>query len=144
MASLSNYLEEQLLNWFFRGASFTPPDPVYISLHTADPTDAGGSEVTGTNWTNYARVAMQTDNVATQWAAATTEGGGGYLTDNTAIIDFGTATVTPTQSDITHAGIYDASTAGNLLFHGALGTTKPVTDGDPVSFPVGTFDIIFR
>lgn len=144
MAALSDYLEETLLNFLLRGAAFTPPDPVYISLHTADPTDAGGSEVDGTDWTNYARVAVQTDSVNTEWNAAASEGGGGYLSDNANDVDFGTASVTGTQADVTHVGIYDAASGGNLLFHAALATSKPITDGDPVKFPAGQLDVILR
>ena len=44
-----------LLNSTLNGAAFTPVNNPYISLHTADPTDAGtGTEVTGGS---YARVA---------------------------------------------------------------------------------------
>ena len=48
MAEISNYLENALINGTLRATTFTAPTTVYISLHTADPTDAGsGTEVSG-------------------------------------------------------------------------------------------------
>ncbi len=139
MSAFSNYLEENLLNWLFRGAAFTPPDPVYISLHEADPAETGGNEVSTTNWTNYARIPLQTDSVATEWTAATASGIG-YLTDNTVAVNFGTASTTGDRT-ITHVGIWDALTAGNFLFGGALTASKIVQNGDPVQFPIGDLDV---
>ena len=55
MANMSDYLEVALLNETLNGVAFTAVDNPYISLHTADPTDAGtGAEVSGGS---YARVA---------------------------------------------------------------------------------------
>ena len=48
MAEMSNYLEDALINATLRATTFTSPATVYVSLHTADPTDAGtGTEVSG-------------------------------------------------------------------------------------------------
>jgi len=44
-------------------------------------------------------------------------------------------------ADITHIGMYDASTAGNLLFYGALATTKTVTSGDVFQINSGSLTI---
>jgi hypothetical protein len=56
MSSMTDYLENKIIDWLFRGQSFVPPGPLYIGLFTAVPTDVGGgTEVTGGG---YARAAV--------------------------------------------------------------------------------------
>jgi hypothetical protein len=62
--------------------------------------------------------------------------GGGYANSNE--ITF-TATGAAFGT-VTHVGILDATTAGNLLWHGALATSKAVGDGDSLVFAVGDLD----
>jgi hypothetical protein len=38
---------------------------------------------------------------------------------------------------MTHFVLYDALTVGNPIAWGALGTPKPVLNGDTASFPIG-------
>ena len=55
MAEMSDYLERSLLNATLNNTAFTTVATPYVSLHTADPTDAGtGTEVSGGS---YARTA---------------------------------------------------------------------------------------
>jgi hypothetical protein len=44
---------------------------------------------------------------------------------------------------ITHAALYDASTSGNMLMHGALVASKSVTAGDSLTVAIGDLDITF-
>jgi hypothetical protein len=79
MAEISNYLENAIINATLRATTFTSPSTVYVSLHTADPTDAGtGTEVSGGS---YARktatfgapsngVSTTTANGTTVWTVA--------------------------------------------------------------------------
>jgi hypothetical protein len=135
MGALTNRAEAALINSFFGktsnfGALASRPT-LYVGLFTAAPAEAGtgGTEATGTG---YARVATAT----TDWNSAT-EGDPSH-TENANIIDFGTAGGTwSSGSNMTHFGIWDASTSGNLLAFAALTTAKPVISGDPVSFAVG-------
>lgn len=130
----SNFLENELLDHVLGGGDYTRPGTVYVSLHTADPTDAGsGAEVVTGDWSNYARVAVT--NNATNWPAAS----GGSKSNGT-VVDFGTATIV-TPVDVTHVGIWDASSGGNLLKHGALAVPKTINNADPVSFPAGDIDV---
>ena len=131
MASFSDYLEQQILNHIFRNtAIFTPPANVYLALFTAAPSDSGGgTEVTGGS---YARKAVST---TTQWNAP----GVGGLTDNINAQAFVTATAS--WGTITHFAIFDAASAGNLLFHGALTASKVVGSGDTIQFAAGDLDV---
>ncbi len=131
MAAFSDYLEAAIINHIFRNtAIFTPPANVYLALFTAAPSDSGGgTEVTGGS---YARKAVSTTS---QWNAP----GVGGLTDNINAQAFATATAN--WGTVTHFGIFDAATAGNLLFHGALTASKVVNSGDTIQFAAGDLDI---
>lgn len=134
MAAMSDYLEANLRTLIFRtGAGFAKTAGLYVALFTAAPSDSGGgTEVSGGS---YARV-----NVApldANWTAPDSTGG---LTDNAGAITFTTAT--GSWGTITHVGIFDASSGGNLLFHGALAASKVVSSGDTFSFAIGALDIV--
>lgn len=131
--SKSSFLALEILDHTLGNAAYTAPATVHVSLHTADPTDAGtGTEVSGGS---YAREAVT--NNATNWPAST--GGSPAAKANGTAIEFVTATAS--WGTVTHFGIWDAATAGNLLYHGALGTAKAVGSGDTASFAVGDLDI---
>lgn len=133
----SNFLELELLDHVLGNAAYSAPATVYIALYTTDPTDADtGTEVSTGDWSNYARVAVT--NNATNWPAAS--GTSPATKSNGTIIDFGTATIV-TPPTVTHVGIRDAASGGNLLKHGALATAKTINNNDPVSFPVGDIDV---
>jgi hypothetical protein len=44
---------------------------------------------------------------------------------------------------VTHFGIYDAASAGNLLFWGALTISKTINQADTVTFPAASLSITF-
>lgn len=124
--SKSNYLENALLDHMLGGPDYTRPATVYFALYTTGPTDAGGgTEVSGGN---YSRVAVT--NNATNFPAAS----GGSKSNGTAIIF---PTPSGSWGTVTHWGVFDASSGGNLLRYGALTVTKTVDPGDQVSFPPG-------
>ena len=124
--SFSNYLETAVLNHVFANTAYTSPTTVYVSLHTANPNeDASGAEVTTTG-TAYAR---QSGTFSVTGNTATT----------TAAIEYATATAD--YGTVTHIGIWDASTAGNMLAYAALTASKAITTGDVFRIPVGDLDI---
>lgn len=96
----------------------------YISLHTADPGEAGNQNTSETAYTGYARVSVARSSGG--WTVS------GNSVSNTAAIAFGTCTASP-GSPITHFGIgSDASGAGNLFLTGALGSSyQPATSNAP-------------
>lgn len=140
MAAMSDFLENKLIDWFFRaqaigitGASAaggTGPTNLYIGLLTAAPSDTGGgTEVTGGSYARVTYASSLANWAGTQAAASTTAstGTGGTTSNNTAITF---PAPTANWGTITHFGIYDASSAGNLLFWGALTASKTVNNGD--------------
>lgn len=126
MSAFSDYLENKVLDHILGGADYTRPANVYYALYTAGPTDAGGgTQVTGNN---YARVEVA--NNSTNFPASSSG-----QKQNGAIITFPTAT--GAWGTVSHVGIFDAASGGNLLMHAALSSTKVIENGDTPSWPVG-------
>lgn len=126
MAGKSEFLENELLDHALGVGSYTMPT-AYVGLYTAAPSDSGGgTEVSGGS---YARVTC-----ASKFGAAS-----GGSSANTAEITFPTATAN--WGTVTHFGIFDASSAGNLLYWGALTTSKNVQSGDTIKFAVGALTV---
>jgi hypothetical protein len=128
--SKSNYLENAILDHVLGGGDYTRPATVYVALFTDTNTqtqrDAG--TVTEVSGSAYARVAVT--NNSTNWPAASS----GSKSNGTAI-----TFPTPTGSwgTVTAFGLCDASTAGNLLYHGDLTASQTVASGNAVVFDVG-------
>lgn len=135
MAALSDYAEAELIKHIFRTGSFTKPTVLGVALFTAAPSDAGGgTEVSGGS---YARVAN--NPLDANWDAISGNNG---TTANTGTVTFPAPTAD--WGSVTHFGVFDAATGGNLLFHGALTTSKTINNGDAApSFAAGalTFQI---
>lgn len=137
----SNYLENKVIDLVFRNRAFTSPAGVYVALFTAAPSDSGGgTEVTGGS---YARVQVGPSDTtwdATQGGTTGASSGTTGATQNSAAVTFPAPTANWGQ--VTHVGVFDASTAGNLLYHGALAVPKTINNGDPApSFATGAIDI---
>lgn len=126
MTTKSDFLENRVLDRVLKNNAqftYTFPATVYAALFTADPTEAGTltSEVSGAG---YVRQAITWGTIASGSAA------------NSAIVQFPTAS--GSWGTVTHVAIVDASTAGNVLYYGALTASKTVGTGDDVSFAIGT------
>lgn len=124
--SFSNYLETELLDHVFANNAYTSPSAVYVSLHTANPDeDASGAEVS-TSGTGYVR---QAGSFTVSGNTATTSAAIEYAT---ATADYGT---------VTHVGIWDAESSGNMLAYAALTASKTISTGDVFRIPAGDLDI---
>lgn len=140
MAAMSDFLENKIVDFLFRGqalgitgasaAAGTGPTNLYVGLYTANPTDvAGGTEVTGGSYARVTVASALANWAGTQAAASTVASSGtSGTTSNNGAITFPTPTAN--WGSVTGFGIFDASTAGNLLIWGALTTTKTVNNGD--------------
>jgi len=122
--SLSNTFETHTLNYLFTATSVTRPTAWYVALFTSNPDeDASGTEVSGGA---YAR----------QSVAFTVSGN---TASNSAAIEFPTATAS--YGTVTHIGVFDASSAGNLIAYAALSTSKAIDTGDVLRLPSSDLDI---
>ena len=124
---MSNYLEVKLLNETLNGVAFTAVNNPYISLHTADPTDAGtGTEVTGGS---YARVASSFPT-----ASGTT---GLVVSDATATFP----TATAGWGAVGWIGLWDSLSGGNMIYHTALDAPKTIDAGDIFKISSGNLKV---
>ena len=122
--SLSDVAENKLLLAIMNATTWTgvlanagsPITSWYVSLHTADPADAGSQTTSEIAYTGYARVAV----------TRATGAGGWTVTNDTAVnttaFDFGTMSA-GAGGTVTHIGVGTlATTAGELL--GSCTTTN--------------------
>jgi hypothetical protein len=124
MSAASNHTETLALKWLLTTDSATRPTAWYVALFTTDPTDLGsGTEVSGTNYARQSVAFTVTGDTASNSATITFPAAGS---------NWGT---------ISHVGVYDASTSGNLLFHGAVTTSKSIDSADTFQISSGNLDI---
>ena len=122
--SFTNFLETEILDHVFAGAAYTAPSTLYLGLFTSAPGETGGgTELSGSA---YVRKAI----------AFTTSGD---TTSNNAAVEFPTAT--GSWGTVTHIGVFDALTSGNLMVYATLTASKTVASGDVFRVPSGDLDI---
>jgi len=142
MGAKSDYLENKLIDFLFRGQSYTPPATLYVGLLTSAPTDAGGgTEVTGGSYARVGITSSLANWAGTQSAGSTTASTGtSGTTSNNVAITFPAPTAN--WGTVSHFGIYDAPTGGNLLYYAALTTPKTINNGDAApSFAAGQLSV---
>jgi hypothetical protein len=122
---MSDYLELKVLDHVLGTSAYTMPTTVYIGLSTGSfADDNSGTELTGNG---YARQSIAFDAAASG------------TTDNTSNVDFPAAT--GSWGTVSHYGLFDASSGGNLLIHGAFTVSKTVASGDILRIAAGELDI---
>jgi len=127
MAGFTNYAENLNLTWMFTASTATRPTAWYVALYTVAPGETGGG--TECSGTSYVR----------QSAAFTVSGTAPTQAANSAAIEFPTAG--GAWGTIVAAGVFDASTSGNLLAFANLTTSKTIDTGDVLRFNTGTLII---
>lgn len=105
---------------------------LYVSLHTADPGEAGDQTTNETAYTNYARVAVARSGAG--WTVT------GNAVANAALVQFAQCGVT--GATLSHFGVgTDAAGAGKLLYSGELTSPLAVSSGIQPQFAGGDLDI---
>lgn len=120
--SKTNYLENAILDHILKGTAMTQPANIYISLHTDNPGETGALtyEVSGSG---YQRKLTNT------WLAAS-DG----VKKNSGAITFSPANG-GNWGLISHFGIHDAQSGGNMLYYGQFLVPKNIYDGDALEIP---------
>lgn len=124
--SLSNYLEDAIINWL-RGTSMpAAPATLYVALFTVNPGEAGGG--TEAAYTGYTREAVTLSAPPSP-------------VSNTVAVTF--EPVADAPQTFVAAALADAATAGNILAYDTAMTDKTVAVGDIPEFAAGalTFSI---
>ena len=132
MTAMSDVLENAVLDLLLRNTSLTASGIntgiFYAALFLSSPTDANSGSEIGISGTGYKRTQILGFNTANN----------GSTSNNTSVV-FDNATAD--WGTVTHFGIFDSPTGGNLLFHGTLTTPKVISAGDSFVFPVGNITI---
>lgn len=122
MASLSSYLETEILEWV-KGTTFAAaPATVYVDL-----LDSGDLSILNT-------IAGSANRQSITFGTITTDGTG-QIMSNSADITF-TASAVGSATAVA-AAIYDAQTGGNQLAQQDLSSSKAISNGDEVKFSAG-------
>lgn len=127
MSDMSNYLENKVIDVFFRNQSFTAAPTVYVALFTA-VSDAEAGTGTEVSAGGYARQAITfgspSNGVSSNSATVTwTASGGNYGT-------------------VSHFAVMDSVTDGNALTAiKTLSSSKVINDGDTATFAVSALSL---
>tara|TARA_R100000951_G_C2570732_1_gene158661 strand:- start:261 stop:647 length:387 start_codon:yes stop_codon:yes gene_type:complete len=125
MSAMSDYLENEILDHILATGAYTMPTTVYVGLSTGSfNDDNSGTELSGSN---YARESISFGAASSGTAS------------NDAAVEFNAAT--GSWGTVSHFGIFDALTSGNLLIHGALTAGKLIETGDILKIAIGDMDI---
>lgn len=135
MSQASDYLEDALLDHVLRNTAYTSPTAVYVGLFTEG--DSAGQN------TDLLEEGTLTNEISgngyTRKAATFSAASGGSITTS------GNITFDPASGGnwgtITHIAILDAASAGNVLFYGALTTSKTIEDGDTFQITAGNLTV---
>jgi hypothetical protein len=136
MAGLVDAQELAVLNHVMGKGTLTPNASNWVGLSSTTPTDAGGN-FTEPSGGGYGRVQTQgTTATGVAWNAAT--GTAPAYVDNAAVITFPVASADwVAGANLTHVGLFAASSGGTPTAWGVLTTPKPVLNGDTASLAAG-------
>ncbi|WP_339294337.1 hypothetical protein MKY82_22015 [Paenibacillus sp. FSL W7-1279] len=130
--NMSNYLATALLNQVFRNTAYARPAKVYLALYTSNPTAADtGQEVSGGGYVRQ-EITFGAPTIETYNIYHPTTGQRVTVLKPTMknSADVVMPTATADWGQVSHIGIRDAATGGNLLYFGALETPRSILTND--------------
>lgn len=118
--SKGNTTENDLIKFMFNNTAMPSyGSNLYLSLHTADPGEAGDQTTNEADYTSYARIAVSRDSGG--WVVS------GNQASNNSLVQF--AQCTGGSNTITHVAIGTSSSgAGQILYSGALNASIAVSN----------------
>ena len=128
-AGASDYLANKILDHLLKGTAYTPPESIFIALCTATILDNDTGTTISEPGQNYARIQHNGWKIAAAGASS-----------NSDTVVFAKATG-GNWGTITHFGLMDTLTTGNLLIHAALNTEQPIEVGDIAKWADGSLKI---
>ena len=135
MSSMSDYLENKVIDHMLRAQAYTPPATLYLALFTASTGLEANNPTAEVSGGGYARQAI------------TLSAASGGATSISAAIEFPEATAN--WGTITHCALVDHETNTswgtnvNVLLADALTDSKAVDSGDVLRFKAGEIDLTF-
>ena len=134
MSAASNYLENAVLDHVLTGTAYTAPTRRYLALFTNTSGSAAANLEAGTLTDEVPVAGTAYARVEATFAAAS---GGSSATNAT--VTFPAAT--SNWGTITHVAVMDATASGNVLFWGAVTTSKTIETGDTFQVTSGNLTI---
>ena len=132
MSAASDYLENKLLDHTLRNTAYTQPSNLYLGLFKNDSGNAATNLEAGTLTDEVSGGSYARETVAFAAASSGSAATNATVTFTTATANWGT---------ITHVAVMDASTSGNVLFWGAVTTSKTIESGDTFQVSSGNLTI---
>jgi hypothetical protein len=126
MSALTDHAENLILDWLMTTGSATRPTAWYVALHTSAPSDASPStgEISGNGYSRQSATFTVSGDTAS----------------NSADLTFGPNT-TSNWGTVSHVSVWDASTSGNCLWHGALTASVAIAVNDELKISAGSLDL---
>ena len=134
MSAASNYLENKVLDHVLTATSYTAPATRYLALFTNTSGSAAANLEAGTLTDEVSASGTAYVRKAVTFAAAS---GGTSATNATVTFDAATAS----WGTITHVAVMDQVSGGNVLFWGAVTTSKQIDAGDTFQVTSGNLSI---
>ena len=136
MSAASNYLENKVLDHVLTSTSYTAPTTRYLALFTNGSGNAAANLEAGTLTDEVTTSGSAYARKAVTFASASS---GTSATNATVTFDAATAN----WGTITHVAVMDGGTAGsgNVLFWGAVTTSKTIDVGDTFQVSSGSLTI---
>lgn len=137
MPAFGDYSRNGILDFFLNAVDLTAPASAYLSLHTAAGASASTAAWAATELTvgggavNYSRTAA----APAAWGAAAS----GSITNTS---DITCPAAGSSWGVLTHVAIWDASSAGNMIFYGALSAPRTINNGDTAQFAAGNLVVV--
>lgn len=132
MTAASNYLENKVLDHTLKVSAFTQPANLYLGLFTNTSGNAAANLEAGILTDEVSGGSYARQSLTFAAAVSGTSANSNTLTFPVATAVWGT---------VTHVAIIDASTSGNVLFWGAVTTSKTITTGDSFQIVPGNLTV---
>ena len=134
MSAASNYLENKVLDHVLTATAYSQPSTRYLALFINTSGNAATNLEAGTLTDEVSTSGTAYGRETVTFAAAS---GGSSATNATVTFD----TATANWGTITHVAVMDAATSGNVLFWGAVTTSKTIETGDTFQVSSGNLTI---
>lgn len=128
--SASNFMENTWLDHVFGKTIYTPPNNIFIGLHTSNPGETGSAGEVATGSYARASLANNTSNFPAASAGVKTTG---------AVATF--ATPTAGWGDVSYFTLWDSASGGNCLGISNAFTPQTINTGNTVSFAAGAITV---
>jgi hypothetical protein len=138
MSAASNYSERKILDHVLTTSAFTQPSARYLALFNSTSGNTLANLQAGTLTDEISTSGSAYGRQTVTFASAATANGTTSSATN-ATVTFQAAT--SSWGTVTHIAVMDAATGGNVLFFGAVTTSKQIDTGDTFQVTSGNLTI---